>query len=117
VRQASFQDLVRTVTGSPSRVIAGSKVAYRPFLNAAARLAVPKSGSKTSERRRTFVGRDSAANVLIRNGRDTPKSEKNCSRINKHMLTLNQRVQGSSPCAPTNKTIIQLEKPTSLRPA
>ena len=47
-------------------------------------------------------GRESARNVLKRNGRLSRQSGEICRWINVGHLILNQRVQGSSPCAPTS---------------
>jgi hypothetical protein len=47
-------------------------------------------------------GRDSVCNLLIQLAPPTRQSEKNDRQFNECQLTLNQRVQGSSPCAPTN---------------
>jgi hypothetical protein len=48
-----------------------------------------------------FAGRDSTANAFNSNERNAPPSGKKHNRIKLRMVTLNQRVQGSSPCAPT----------------
>jgi hypothetical protein len=49
------------------------------------------------------VGWEIRRNLLIRNGAFIRQLEKILRSINDVVLTLNQRVHGSSPCAPTNK--------------
>jgi hypothetical protein len=51
------------------------------------------------------TGRDSVCNLLIPLGPPVRQSGKSDRQFNECQLTLNQRVQGSSPCAPTNQTI------------
>ena len=48
-------------------------------------------------------GREPARNLLMRFGGPAPQSGEMRKRFNVDCVTLNQRVQGSSPCAPTNK--------------
>ena len=48
------------------------------------------------------IGWHFSAKILIAHGRFLPQLEKNAKEINAALWTLNQRVQGSSPCAPTN---------------
>ncbi len=49
-------------------------------------------------------------NALMRNGAYGSQLGKVRSKIKGNALTLNQRVQGSSPCAPTNTCLAPADK-------
>jgi hypothetical protein len=61
-------------------------------------------------------GWEIARNRLVSQGRFCPRLGKNRSYFNAGLETLNQRVQGSSPCAPTTETTALFAFPSIEQP-
>ncbi len=78
--------------------------------------SAPRSGSRkptpTPDRFATEFSWNFSANILVRHGCYSPRLGERSLETNATLWTLNQRVQGSSPCAPTIHSVICGDFPT-----